>query len=506
MTRRDKTVLFLAGAPVDGASQGRPGGLDLVVTGTDAAAPFVMLDDFGGTVRSVGQLLIETGDALILIDPDQGVITQPAARSGNFIADLQAGPVRDALYRVSPLRSLLRIGTGTISGRDLSLTDDEGKTRARARLMSLVPAGPGAALTVATLQRLRGYDDALVRLRDHLTADAAPVAAPAQVLFPDQQPHVAKPAIPLAEDRSAWATATDIIAVHLDVARRNEAGIIADHDTEFLHHHRVALRKVRSVVSLFKGVYSDDQTQALKQATADLMAPTGRLRDLDVYLLARDDYFAMLPPSLHPGLDLMFAMFGTERRRAQRSMVTRLTGARYDGAMSDLQALVDGPDGPRTGPLADRPFGPYARRLIRKRYRKVCRIARAIRDDTADDQVHALRIACKKLRYLIEFVAPLLPPGDIRPVLKPLKRLQDNLGLFNDYSVQQGALRDFIQAHEPIGHRQDLVLAQSIGALIAVLHDRQAEQRARITASFARFDSPDVRARFRTVFPKGASG
>lgn len=236
------------------------------------------------------------------------------------------------------------------------------------------------------------------------------------------------------------------------------------------------------------------------------MAPTGRLRDLDVSLLARDDYFAMLPPSLHPGLDLMFAMFGTERRRAQRSMATRLTGARYDNAMSDLQALVDGPDGPRKGPLADRPFGPYARRLIRKRYRKVCRIARAITDDTADDQVHALRIACKKLRYLIEFVAPLLPPGDIRPVLKPLKRLQDNLGLFNDYSVQQGALRDFMQAHEPIGHRQDLVLAQSIGALIAVLHDRQAEQRARITASFARFDSPDVRARFRTVFPKGASG
>ncbi len=348
------------------------------------------------------RLLIQTGDALVLIDSNQGVITQPAARSGKFVADLQTGPVRDALHRVSPLRSLLRIGTGTISGLDLSLTDDDGKTRARARarLMTLIPAGSGAPVTVATLQGLRGYDDARDLMRDHLTVSTTPVAAPAQALFPEQQPHVAKPAIRLAENRSACATATAIIAAHLDVARRNEAGIIADHDTEFLHHHRVALRKVRSVVSLFKGVYSDDRTQTLKQATADLMAPSGRLRDLDVALLARNDYFAMLPPSLHPGLDLMFAMFETERRRAQRSMAARLTGARYDGAMSALQARVDGPDGPRKGPLADCPFGPYARRLIRRRYRKVCRIARAITDDTADHRVHALRIACKKLRYL----------------------------------------------------------------------------------------------------------
>ncbi len=72
-------------------------------------------------------------------------------------------------------------------------------------------------------------------------------------------------------------------------------------------------------------------------------------------------------------------------------------------------------------------------------------------------------------------MAPLLPNDEIRSVLKPLKRLQDNLGLFNDYSVQKAALGDFMQAHEPIGHRQDLVLAQSIGGLITVLHDRQAE-------------------------------
>ncbi|WP_405404354.1 CHAD domain-containing protein [Paracoccus sp. Ld10] len=502
MTQPDKTVVLLAGKPVDETLQARLGELDLGVTRIDADGPFDMLDDFNGTTRTAGQLLIKTGRTLFLIDQDQGVVAQPVDRSVKFVSDMRAGPVKAALHRVSPLRSLLLIGSGTICVHHLSLTDDDGKTQARARLTTLVPTGAGTPVTVATVQGVRGYDDALAVLRDHLQASAAPVATPSRVLFPDRLPHVAKPAIPLTDDRAAWAVAGDIIAAHLDVARRNEAGVIADHDTEFLHHHRVALRKVRSVVSLFKGVYSDDQTQMLKRAASDLMAPTGRLRDLDVYLLARDDYFAMIPTSLHAGLSLMFAMFEKERRLAQRRMAARLNGAQYANAMSDLQALFRTADRPDKGPLADQPFGPYARGLIRKRYRKVCRIARTITDDTPDDRIHELRIACKKLRYLMEFTAPLLPPGDIKPVLRPLKRLQDNLGLFNDYSVQQGALHDFMQDHEPIGHSRDLILAQSIGALIAVLHDRQAEQRARVTSSFACFDSPAIRARFRTLFPK----
>ncbi|TGN37866.1 CHAD domain-containing protein, partial [Paracoccus liaowanqingii] len=503
MSRSEDTILVLAGALADDALGPQVGALDLGVTDLAAEAPFDLLDDFNGSVRGAGQLLIETGRCLILHQTD-GVMAQKAGRPGNFVADLAEGPVRAALQRVSPLRSLLSVGSGTISSRQLSLTDDEGKTQVRARLTTLQPKGDGAPVTFAALQGLRGYDRALDALRGHLEAAAAPgadsVAAVAPLLFPAHVPYVAKPDVPVAGDDTAWRAANDIITAYLRVARSNEAGIIADHDTEFLHDYRVALRKVRSVISLFKGVYSDDQTAALKQAASDLMAPTGRLRDLDVYLLARDDYFAMLPASLHQGLELMFAMFAKERRRAHKAVAANLRSAAHDRAMTDLQALFDAPDRPVKGPEADHQVQDYARQLIWKRYRKVCRIAREITAQTPDTQVHELRILCKKLRYLMEFFAPLFPADAVKPLLKPLKALQDNLGLFNDYSVQQVALRDFMEAHEPIGQKQDLVLAQSIGALIAVLHERQKEERARIMSSFALFDSAEVRAEFRTLF------
>ncbi len=64
--------------------------------------------------------------------------------------------------------------------------------------------------------------------------------------------------------------------------------------------------------------------------------------------------------------------------------------------------------------------------------------------DTEDEVVHQLRINCKKLRYLMEFFAPLFPENEIKTLIKALKLLQDNLGNFNDYSVQQIFLRQVL--------------------------------------------------------------
>lgn len=494
-------TLFLTGDLSGGTDGQQVGGLDLVLPEAVSPVPFTLLDDFDRSVRASGQMLIEAGGELILWT-DTGAVMQDARRDSQFLTGLPAGPVTDALRHLSPLRALLVIGNGTLHRRQLALTDDEGKTQARALLTSLHPAGDGRPVAIATLQGLRGYDQALQALRVHLRAasDADGPASLPGLLFPRYPESSAKPEVGISAGDMAWQAATDIIAAHLAVARQNEAGIIADHDTEFLHGYRVALRKVRSVISLFKGVYSPEQTAMLKRTTSDLMSPTGRLRDLDVYLLARDDYFAMLPPTLHDGLALMFDMLAQERQREHRRIRALLDGRGYQQAIADLQALFASPPGPAPGPHAGDQVKAYARKLIWKRYRKVCAIAAVITADTDDAKVHELRIMCKKLRYLIEFFAPLFPAPDIKKLLKPLKKLQDNLGLFNDYSVQQAALSRFMQAHEAVGHKQDLILAQSIGALIAVLHARQAAERDRIMSSFAQFDGPGIRKKFRGLF------
>ncbi|WP_374302072.1 CHAD domain-containing protein [Paracoccus sp. (in: a-proteobacteria)] len=500
-------LLVIPGELTDEAIGQRVGRLDVALTDA-ATGGFTLLDTFDQAIRKDGQMLIET-DRRLALYRNGGTLTQGARRRGGFVADLAAGPVKDALGRLSPLRSLLAIGGGTATRRQLSLTDDEGKTHARADLLTLRPEGKGTPVTLAFVQGLRGYDDALQALRDRIGAapgqDRAAVADIGDLLFPDHVPYEAKPDLAIGADTTAFDVAQKIIAAHLDVARRNEPGIIADHDTEFLHDYRVALRKIRSVVSLFKGVYSDAQTAALKKAFSDLMAPTGPLRDLDVYLLGRDDYYAMLPDSLHPGLGLMFRMLADDRQREHRKLAGWLGSDRYRASLDGLGALLAAPGDLARGPDADRPAHDYACALIWKRYRKACRIAATITDRTPDEQVHELRILCKKLRYLMEFFAPVLPPEDLRLLLRPLKALQENLGLFNDYSVQQVSLRHVMDHHLSGDRSQDLMLAQSVGALIAVLHARQKRERARVKSSFEQFDSPETRSMFRDLFyGKGA--
>ena len=196
----------------------------------------------------------------------------------------------------------------------------------------------------------------------------------------------------------------------------------------------------------------------------------------------------------------MFTLFEQERGRELRKLTRRLRSVAYETNMQDLGATFAAPEGIAQGPNADLPAADYASALIWKRYRKVCKIAAGIDATTDDEEVHELRIHCKKLRYLMEFFAPLFPGKQVKSLIKPLKVLQDNLGLFNDYSVQQDTLQDFVGHHASAGRKGDLAIAKSIGALIAVLHQRQLDERARVMASFAQFDSPEVRQTFRSLF------
>jgi len=475
--------------------------LKAVWTQDGEAVPFAVLDCFEQPLRGSGRLLLETRETLELLLSDGQVLTQSAKRSGDFVSDLCDGPVKDALADLSDLRILMSIGTGEIRLETLTLVDDVEKIQCRAHLRTLTTEEGGALLM--TLRGVRGYDKALSVLRRKLVGLGACALGRGAVylqLFPGQPGYQAKPKIDLTKDMVAVDAANDIIAAYIPVVRANEAGIIADHDSEFLHDYRIALRKIRSVTSLFKGIYKPDQTADLKARFSDLMSTTGRLRDLDVYLLEKQKFYDLLPQTLHGGLDMLFSRFAQERGEEQAKLALHLQSKSYEKEIAKLEKLFRRRKKLTRGPNAELSAGKYSSKLIWKRYRKVCETAAGIDTNTTDEEVHALRIHCKKLRYLMEFFAPLFPQGQVKSLVKPLKHLQDNLGLFNDYAVQQDSLAALLRQLGRGRQTGALELAQSIGALIAMLHLRQLEERAKVTESFAQFNSDHTRQTFRTLF------
>ena len=503
--RKDNNIHFILDSSTQNDSMGEKlGKLSLEYQSTENAAPFELLDCFDQSIRKSGQALIFSKNKLILLQKDAAISNQTVDEASVFINDLKDGPVKSALGFISPLRRILPVARGTLSTQLIKAVDDERKIHVRVYLQTFQVKGVDTQVTLATLQGIRGYNKAFGLMKQKVEQPGCnavqDISSLYGLLISEYQPYNPKPDIIISKDERAFQAANDIIKAYIEIARLNEPGILADKDTEFLHDYRVSLRKVRSVLSLFKGIYSDEQTQMLKQAFADLMSPTGRLRDLDVYLLDRQHYFELLPVSLYDGLAIMFDIFAVERDDQLKKISVHLKSSAYKNKISSLEKLFSEPDALPAGANADYSAYLYASMLIWKRYRKVCKIARAITPATDDAEVHDLRIQCKKLRYLMEFFSPMYPAKKIKGLIKALKLLQDNLGLFNDYSVQQDSLHTFILTHASKGRKRDLIVAKSAGALIAMLYQKQIEERSRVISNFEIFDSRTTQQQFRKLF------
>ncbi len=473
----------------------------------DATVPFALLDTFDAQIAAAGLLLVQTGDGLHLLGG--GAALRQDCAEPDFIANMPVGPVTKMLAGiVSPLRTLMTVAEGSLARQGLRVLDDYQKTHLRGTLWVL-DAGKGRVVSLPALTALRGYDKSLSKVTAKLGAKAdgrklGSMLEASALLRGEDPALIAKTRIVMTPDEKAFKAANDIIRAQLVAARRQEDGITADLDSEFLHEYRVALRRVRSVISLFKGVYDDKQTADLKARFGAIMARTGRLRDLDVYLIERERYLALVPARFRPGIGKLFDMFAAQRDVEHAKLTAYLDGKAYEKEVAKLEKLFDKTRHLSKGPEAGRHALDFAKALIWKRYRKVCMIARAIDDTTPDEQVHELRIECKKLRYLMEFFAPLFGDNEVKSLIKALKKLQDNLGNFNDYSVQQAALQEQADALAGSTEPDTVEIATGIGGLVTVLHNKQLEERSRVTASFAAFDSEDTQARFRALFkPEG---
>ncbi len=285
----------------------------------------------------------------------------------------------------------------------------------------------------------------------------------------------------------------------LDRIEANEAGTRKGLDAEFLHDFRVAVRRTRSALTQIRNVLPPQTTQRFRRAFAWLQRETGPTRDLDVYLLKMPHYQKMLPPRTKGDLAPLTTLLQERQRESQLQLVQMLDSARYRNLTGRWRTFLEKPTPRRpTASRALRPIGELASARIWKVYRRICKEGQAIVSETPDAALHALRLRCKKLRYLMEFFRSMYDPKAVGGLIKALKLLQDNLGDFNDYTVQQLAMQGFAAALEDQGASQRT--SRAIGQLLDQLHRGQLAERQAFEKRFARFASARNQSTFRTLF------
>lgn len=301
----------------------------------------------------------------------------------------------------------------------------------------IAAAGRHESISELEIEIAAGDTDALFDLAGRI-AERIPLA-PALLskaergyrLFRNVQPAPVKAAgIPLAGDMLPLEAFRIIALACLEHLQQNHEGAAGSSDPEYIHQMRVAVRRLRAALRLFAPLLPPGFAQALLPPMREQMAILGHTRDMDV-LLAEIAAPVLRSLAGEPRLAALVGLV-TEQRHRQRQLATQSLRSPHFGRLMLLATdLLHRPPFQPVPPRIAGNLAAFADGRIRRLRRKVLRLAAAA---TTDDpaSLHALRIGVKRLRYALEFFAPLARGKTFAREIARLARLQDTLGQIND--------------------------------------------------------------------------
>jgi len=263
---------------------------------------------------------------------------------------------------------------------------------------------------------------------------------------------------------STIAAFKNITSTLLTQAEANRHGVIEDRDPEYLHQMRVAVRRLRALCGAYAKILPRTVLQPFVAELKWLARALGPARDADVFIT---EIWPLLRTALNanPLLAQLDARWAAQRHvaatKARRALVSRryqrlmpefalrlVSDAWLTGASQEQHAVLD-------GPASD-----FARRVLERRDQKVRRHGQSI-TRLDDEQLHALRIQIKKLRYAADSFGSLFGSAAADGMLDNLSRLQDILGSINDIHVAEQ------HVDEALAYRRGPAVAELRAALRA---------------------------------------
>ncbi len=239
-----------------------------------------------------------------------------------------------------------------------------------------------------------------------------------------------------------------IVARQVRELLRQERAVRKGEDAEAIHQARVQTRRLRAALGLFAGVLRPPRL-ARRARLRWLARALGRVRDVDVITtLLEDRHLPHLEGVEAARLEDLVAALKERRWRAHRKLRKAMARRRYARLKAALEALARRPRFAKAGgedAMASRflaeAIGRHARRVSGHR-------AMAERAPSAAD-LHALRIAVKRLRYLLDFHAETC--GIAFDEERRLTReLQDCLGSLHDHDLLLSWLGGGADAATPV--------------------------------------------------------
>jgi triphosphatase len=271
---------------------------------------------------------------------------------------------------------------------------------------------------------------------------------------------------------------TDVILANAPLAGQRDGEV-----AEAVHQMRVAVRRARSALSIFRPAMPDGALDGVSALFKQLGTHLGPTRDWDVFAdeTAPGIHTAMLADER---LERLIATASRRRGESRKALASYLASAEFRQLGIELawfaaarfwHAPVSDPvDGVEPSPsLAD-----FAGQVLQHRWKKLISAGKGI-DELDIPSLHGVRLRAKRIRYAAEMFSTLYHGKATHRFIRRLSVLQQRLGVLNDGAVATHLLAELGGA---AGRH-----AYATGVVVGFLAARASRIRPGIIRAFEKF-------------------
>ncbi len=236
-------------------------------------------------------------------------------------------------------------------------------------------------------------------------------------------------------DVSILEFGADNLLRNLAALQQEYEGVREGKDIEAIHRMRVASRRLRTGIPLFGPALAPKKSDNWNQNIRELTQALGAARDCDVQIDHLQQFYLQLPSGpARPGVRRLLLRLRQRRQNLQQAVGKALADLVKSDVLMEMQRklhpILDGIENPpRSAPLFS-----LACSASREKLEQFLYYEPFIRDPEDKEDLHAMRIAAKRLRYTLEIFSPLYT-SELKSYLKVLRQIQELLGEIHDCDV-----------------------------------------------------------------------
>ena len=276
-------------------------------------------------------------------------------------------------------------------------------------------------------------------------------------------------------------TITEILTAQLEALQTYHRAVLETDEPEAIHKMRVTTRRAQAALDLLEG---ELRVRKMKRRLREWRQMLSRVRNYDVFLMLIEKEVTRSRPAYRAQFELVKSIF--QKRRAHRAEKARkyFEKIKVDSIATELGLPIAKPateavEAKQTATGSKKRFAINEQRVaahvadrLEQRVSEFHTLAAQAHPATRAEELHQLRIAAKRVRYLLEIISQ-MGYGDATRAVAWLRNIQDRIGDWHDLeSLEEEII-------EIISHRRFLKehIEESSRMLQAAAHLQKKKER-----------------------------